>query len=201
MDFTKIETAIESWITGMGMQAWHRDRVEPTIRMASSDPDKIVQAMAGYRYLGNRGVGVDEIRYGVNDDDANDLDPEITGHRRLTVSMQVKSIRANAPNHAMALAHRLRTRLRLPTVAALFKTADIALNEATPLVDVSLTDKNGRVTGLVNFDVMLNAAASETDTAINTIGTVEVSSDWKDTGGNSLPATYQMEDEEIVIDP
>jgi hypothetical protein len=197
-----IDEALLAWPTAMGLQSYVRDQAEPAIRMSNGgDNTKIAQAIASVKFISTSALGIDELRTAENDLDEDMLDPTVTGHRVMTVSCQVKSIRARAPSHAFALAERLRTRLRMPTTKAAFKAAGIALADATSITDLSYEDENGRVIGLAGFDVRLNVAAAETDSTLGTIGTVELSSNWRGEDGELLPAEHQLNDLQIEIDP
>ncbi len=200
IDHTLIDPAIGSWLDGMGLQNYMRDKTEPNVRMQSEDPTKIVQAIGSYKFLASLNPGWDELRQDVSADPKL-LDQVITGHRVLTISVQVRSIRADAPDHAFALAERARTRLRLPSVTAIFKAAGIAFADTTDVVDISFPDRNQRTNGLASFDFRVNAAAAESDPVTDTIGTVLLSTNYLDETGTPLPAANQLSDHPVLIDP
>lgn len=202
IDHTLIDAALLAWPTTMGLQSYLRDQAEPAIRMNNNgDASKITHAIASVKFLSTVSLGIDELRTAENALDDTLLDPTVTGHRVMTVSCQVKSIKANAPSHAFALAERLRTRLRMPSTISAFKAAGMSLVDATSVIDLSYEDENGRQIGLCGFDVRLNVAAAETDSTVGTIGTVELSSNWRGEDGTLLPVELQLNDVEIVIDP
>lgn len=202
IDHATIDDAIEAWITNMGLQAYYRDKEEPTTRMQSSVAGQITQAIASWKFLASHNPGgQDEVRYSENSGDNTLQDRVVTGPRVFTVSVQVKSIRHNAPNHAFGLAERLRTRLRLPSQTILFRNAKIALADSEDVIDLSFKDKNGRTIGLAGFDVRFNVAANESDATGDTIKTIELTTEFKDEVGVLLPSEHQLTEFPLVVDP
>ncbi len=204
IDHVKIDPALLSWMDGMHLQAYQRPKTEPNIRMqprAGKSATDIVQAVASFGWLSSQNPGWDDVRQDENAVDPQLLDQVVTGPRILTASIRVVSILMNAPGHAFALAGRLRTRLRLPSVSTILKTAGIAFAEMTDIIDISEKERNGRWRGICVFDVRFNAAAAETDPTTDTIGTVEVTSNYIGEDGNPLPAANQLTEFPIPVDP
>lgn len=202
IDFATIEPALEAWWTGFGMQTDFRDRsreqTRPPVRV--KDPTKVYGARAFLKVTNVEEIGIDAVRHTVNATDNTRGDPEVVGHRVLTVQCMVDSYHDKADSHAVYLCERARTRLSRPAVEAAFQAAGIGILKAGPTVDLPFK-ADGRLYSRAAFDLRLNAAASDksTDVASSsyTIAIVYLSSNVKGPDGVLLPAGYQLDNEVI----
>lgn len=201
IDLSTIQAALIAWWTGFGMQCQMRDNPREFVRpiAATEVAGTVTGACAYLKVIAARARGVDEIRYTENGSDPLLVDPEVTGNRELTISCMVESYKDSPDRHAVYLCERARTRLRMPTVELAFQVAGIGVIEATPTVDLAYT-ADDRIYSRASFDLRVNVNASETDDAADTIGTVVVTSDFKDPAGDSLPDANQMIEKVIDLD-
>lgn len=203
MDFTATEDALAEWVRAlMGLTAddaiaWE-DRQRPWFQ------GRIVLLS----WVAGAGVGVDEVRWEqrlVGDPPAPpvapapNLEPVIVGCRTVTlqISAEVHNQLPGAP-HARALIERLRNRLSRPSSLATLAGLNLGLIGADGVVSANY-EVDDHVVGRALLSVRFNATSFDRDTdgAVGSLESVEVTSHVQNPAGAEVAPALQMVNEVI----
>jgi hypothetical protein len=146
-------------------------------------------------WVSRSAVGIDETswEYAANADPLLEMTPTVEGPREASLQFAVEVIADQRAGHsAAALIERARTRLRWPSSLAALQAAGLALATIGPATTADYP-ADGRLVSRSLFEVRLNAAAREADTAGRTsyIATVATEGTVKRPDGTAVPATIQ----------
>jgi len=131
-------------------------------------------------------AGVDEIRKVYSATPSPTRAVEYVGNRRLTVSIRIYHEDGAVGTNALALADRLRTRLRRPSVLADLRAADVSLARILASVDgLEVDDGDGRLVSLSITDVLFLVAERDTGTP-ETGGWVDTAAGEASIDGNTV---------------
>lgn len=148
-----------------------------------------------------RTLGRDEIRYEARSPAVanRDLTVSVIGSRAVGVNIEVRSRDQRPQNNAIIYCEQLRSSLRKPSAIELFNAANMSVFN---IGDLGVFDEvfDDRWESVARFIVEFGVGVHETDEREETgaIETIIVSSDIKDVDGSSLPASLQMDNEEIT---
>ncbi len=113
---------------------------------------------------GIQALGVDLVSYVDKGDGSGNIAPVVSGNRKFTLEVEIQSRRATAGLDAVALAERLRTWCRMPSVLAALDAANIAVIQVLPLLDISSVGDD-RQEGRVLLEIQLSTLEREGDTS------------------------------------
>jgi len=192
MDWETIEAALEKWFklaTGLSRVIWDGQKAPMNERPYGE-----------LRIFATQGVGEDERRTSYDSTQAagREMVREVCGHRLFTLGCKVRS-RDNRPSKAaQAFLEKARTSLIKLSTLDIFKGAELAVVGAEPLVSLPGTFQ-GREESFASMDVRFCTVVNETDPREQGgyIETIEVTSDFIDVDGNSLPSKLQLVAEQM----
>lgn len=194
IDWKAVESAIESMLEdATGLKAVKRDGPRPFAKSPRKQ-----KALALYKIITRRGVGVDEVRYTDNGAAAPDPScvPTACGIRTFTLSLQVLSYTQDPNREAACYLEEVRTCVRLPQVLECLQQAGLALIEVLPTTPLDY-EADDRVYSRANMDMRFSVAATKTGDAIQNIETVVISSEFRGVDGNILPSPPNVTNQEI----
>lgn len=150
-------------------------------------------------WISRTGVGQDGLAwaYAPATDPLDEMTPTVQGSRECRLQFAVEiTADQRAGYSAAAIAEQARTRLSRPSSLAALEAAGLALATAGPATQADYP-ADGRMVSRSLFEVVLNAHASEADTAGRTsyIATVEVTASIQNAGGTTLPDSIQPSQE------
>lgn len=193
IDYVEFQAMVGAWLLA--------EAVLPRVYWAEEQRKSTVpyKQFGVLNIISDNDAGVDETRYGDHPTPTPgaELQQVVAGNRLVTVSVRVESQRDQRPDKtARYFLSRARTSLRDPQVRALyFEPFEIAVVRMEQLQNLDFTDERRRVS-LAQMDVtFLTVVNRITDETF--IERAEISSDFKDPGGASLPAALQMDDFDI----
>lgn len=145
------------------------------------------------------GVGLDGDRwdYAADADPLQEMTPTVQGSREARLQFAVEVTADQRPGYsAAAIAEKARTRLSRPRSLDALEAAGLALATVGPATQADYP-ADGRMVSRSLFEVVLNAHASEADTAGRTsyIATVEATASIQNAGGTTLPDSIQPSQE------
>lgn len=158
-------------------------------------PRPIGSPLALLSWVSVSGLGQDGVRwdYAAAADPLDEMTPTVQGTReaRLQIAVEVYADQ-RAAYSATALCERIRDRLDRPSARAALEAVDVAVATKGPVTRADYV-ADARLVSRGLFEVVLNAHASESDTAGRTsyIATVEAVATIRDAGGTTLPVGIQ----------
>lgn len=150
-------------------------------------------------WVSRSGVGLDGDRwdYAAAADPLDEMTPTVQGSREARLQFAVEiAADQRAGYNAAAIIETARTRLSRPSSLAALEAAGLALATVGPATQADYP-ADGRMVSRSLFEVVLNAHASEADTAGRTsyIATVEATASIQNAGGTTLPDSIQPSQE------
>ena len=150
-------------------------------------------------WVSRAGVGLDGDRwdYAAAADPLDEMTPTVQGSREARLQFAVEiAADQRAGHNAAAIIETARTRLSRPSSLAALEAAGLALATVGPATQADYP-ADGRMVSRSLFEVVLNAHASEADTAGRTsyIATVEATASIQNAGGTTLPDSIQPSQE------
>lgn len=149
---------------------------------------------------GIEAVGTDELRFVLDAEQpaGQDLIPQSSGNRRLTVSLSVEAHDLQPAWSAHRFLDRVRSKLRLPATQDALRELGLGIlrTEAIQVVDGEV---DGRRLGKAVLDVHFSYASNylDTDGGTSFIETIGLSTELEDTGGTELPVPPNLLDETV----
>lgn len=190
IDYATFESTLETWFEGVtGLKVYWDERERKHERVKAWGLLNVISVVQ---------LGVDEVRqsFDAGAPNGEQIEQLIAGNRVITVACSVKSRSQKPTNHARFWLSKLQTSLRDPSVLASFQAADIAVGLTLPLQNLDFDEENRRVS-LATMDVQFATVVNEAILPTTWIEKVEVSSDIKDPGGVSIPASLQLDNLEM----
>lgn len=192
MDFVAIEDALCAWV---------KDRTGVRFAVFEDRPRPMHDGrIAVLSWVADAGLGIDELRY--EDSGAltgNELVATIASVGTITLQIGFESFdqRPGAP-HARELARRMRARLRMPESLAALERLNIGLIGADTSTQADYRADQRMVARTV-LSIRFNVSNLEREEAPQrgSIASTDVTSTISDVDGSVLPATYQMDHEDI----
>lgn len=181
---------------------------EPMIALENGDRSFIDPADPRYcliAYGQPVALGVDQITYEANEEEPLKVDTVIRGTRQMVATLAFESFDQTPDRSALVDAHRLINRWRMPSVRGPLSDAGIAVVGFTPpsSEDYEVDDhwiSRYTLDFTFAFGIEERPSAAVAPDTIETIGTIEVSSETTDPNGDALPAALQLS-EEITDEP
>ena len=190
--YDTFEAALLAWLpaaTGVGRAYWeNRQRNEERAKHWGL-----------LNVIAERRLGIDDRRYEFDSGApaGSDMEATIAGQRVITVSVRVKSRSQKPLETARHFLSKAATSLRMPSVLEVFAAADIAIVSIGDFVNLDFTQQN-RTVSLGSMDVLFATVVNEVDPVkISFIEKLELTSDFKNAAGVSLPASLQLVDAEV----
>lgn len=198
MDFAALQSALRTWVLALLGWAAPADVVVFENEARPLHNGRI----AVLAWIADAPVGPSEVRYedsGVAAP-APDMVPVVIGATVLTLQIGLETNDQTAGVNARALAQTLRARLWRPSSLAALDAANVGLVDAGPVRQADYRDPTSkRFVARAVVDVRLNASSFDRDAigSAPSIASAEVTSHVESAGGTELPASLQMNAEEI----
>lgn len=147
------------------------------------------------------GVGVDDLRWEDNGALAPDPNyvPTLAGDRMLALQVSVETLdQSPGAPHARAALEQFRTRIRRPSSLAALRAANLGMVDVGAVSQADYRVDN-RMISRALIELRLNATTFDRDDdgAIGTIESTDITSHISDVDGTQLPASLQMNAENI----
>lgn len=196
MDFTTLQTALQSWVAARsGLESaevrWF-DREQAT-----------TSARCAMLSIGpTRAVHVDDLRYEPDPEGSDGIVPTVNGIREFTLSVSLETRNAKPDNtgstgrKARHYAEQLRTSLCLPSVLAGFQAAHLAVVRSHDVIEVPVKS-NGRVKSTAVLDVTFSTRSILADAVDDYFDKITMDTTLSGVDGDPLPASLQQTDTEI----
>lgn len=165
------------------------------------EPEKAhVGASAVVDFLGELGLGVDEVSYVANPADVpTEVIPTVYGLREQTLQVSVWSPSQKLEESARVYASRLRTRLRFPSVLAQLRALGVAIVRIADVVTLDV-DQSSRLRSGAALDVTISYGVVDADEPIEFIEEAQVTSFDEEGAGQIVGAGGEVLGDPLQID-
>jgi hypothetical protein len=201
MDMVAIRAALGTWFSAVtGLRAQDREGKQDwggTFNPSYSGAPVSAEGKLHVAVIGTLGVDRRRFEYDDQEPQGSEIIPHVEGQRMLLWEVQIESLSQEAGEDAPFYLNRVRDLLHAPSAITAFSGVQLGVREISDNVDLTLLQNNRRVS-LAQMDVMFNACTDVTDAAFGYVNRFDVTSDWKDSEGNSLPADLQMSGEIVI---
>lgn len=141
------------------------------------EPQKVVVgASATLDFLGESGIGVDEVSFVANPTDVpTEVVPTVYGLREQTLQVSVWSPSQKLEESARTYASKLKTRLRFPSVLASLRALGVGVVRVEDVVTLDVAQSSHLRSGAA-LDVRISYGVTDADTPIEFIETAQITS-------------------------